>query len=705
MLHFLKSLFHGSASFKSDVDWVNQRCGELAKFPDSELKAAGERSHDMLEILAITAVVAARVLGLVMFDVQLQGSLALAHGKIAEMQTGEGKTLAAVPAIICYAKEGQGVHVMTVNDYLARRDAQWMGPIYEFLGLSVGCIQQGMSVEDRQRAYASDITYATANEVGFDYLRDHLALYPRELVHRPFAVAVIDEADSLLIDEARVPLVIAGGESEQAALVHRVDRVVRHFRQTVHYTVDEFGRNLALTDAGIQAVENAFDCGNLFAEENLPLLTAVQNSLHAHALLRRDIDYLVKDGAIESIDEFKGRVVRERRWPADLHAAIEVKEGVSPKAQGRILGSITMQNLVALYPKVCGMTGTAATQAEEFRSIYGLEVEVVPTNRPVIRVDHPDMLFPTKLEKERAVVEEIRRVHQTGRPVLVGTVSVRESERLSAALQDIPHQVLNARNEEKEAGIIAHAGELGAVTVSTNMAGRGTDIRLGKGVAELGGLYVIGTNRHESRRIDNQLRGRAGRQGDPGSSRFFISLEDDLLVKHGILNSRLHHDPESIQRLVEGQNLDIRQFLHKYESVIEGQRQAIQERREAILTGATPCSSELERLVSLTTIDELWSEYLGAVAELKEGTGWVSYGGREPLFEYLRVVHRLFPNLQTRITEEIPKRLAEAATRNLDPSQRGATWTYLTTDQPYGSLGERFVAGLMRKAWPRRSWG
>ena len=273
-----------------------------------------------------------------MFDVQLQGALALAHGKIAEMQTGEGKTLAAVPAIVGYAKEGQGVHVMTVNDYLARRDARWMGPIYEFLGLSVGCIQQGMSIEDRQRAYASDITYATANEVGFDYLRDHLALYPRDLVHRPFAVAVIDEADSLLIDEARVPLVIAGGESEQAALVHRVDRLVRRFRQTLHYTLDEFGRNLALTDAGIQAVENAFDCGNLFAEENLPLLTAVQNSLHAHALLRRDVDYLVKDGAIESVDEFKGRIVRERRWPADLHTATRSQGRRRAQAAGQDSG-------------------------------------------------------------------------------------------------------------------------------------------------------------------------------------------------------------------------------------------------------------------------------------------------------------------------------------------------------------------------------
>ena len=492
MLHYLRSLFSGKASFKSNIDWVNQRRGELANFQDNELKAAGNRARDLLEIVAVTAVVAARLLGLVMFDVQLQGALALAREKIVEMQTGEGKTLAAVPAIISYAKEGQGVHVMTVNDYLARRDARWMGPIYEFLGLSVGCIQQGMGVEERQRAYACDLTYATANEVGFDYLRDQLAFYPKEKVHRPFSVAVIDEADSLLIDEARVPLVIAGGESDQGLLLHRVDRLVRNFRRTSHYTVDEYARNIALTDAGIQAVENAFDCDNLFAKEYFQLLATVQNSLHAHALLRRDVDYLAKDGEIKSIDEFKGRVVRERRWPAGLHTAIEVKEGVAPKTQGRILGSITMENLIALYPKVCGMTGTAATQAEEFRTIYGLEVEVVPTHRRVIRADHPDVLFRTKQEKEQAVIEEIRHVHQSGRPILVGTVSVEESERLSASLGDIPHQVLNARNKEEEAGIIVHAGELGAVTISTNMAGRGTDIPLGKGVPSWGDCTLSG---------------------------------------------------------------------------------------------------------------------------------------------------------------------------------------------------------------------
>ena len=705
MLHFLTSSLRGSASYKSEIDWINQRRKQLAELQDSELRATAERAHDLLEVVAIAAVVGARLLGLVMFDVQVWGALALTRAKIVEMQTGEGKTLAAVPAIINYAKGGRGVHVMTVNDYLARRDARWMGPIYEFFDLSVGCVQQGMGVEERQRAYACDITYATANEIGFDYLRDQLALYPRDQVHRPFAVALIDEADSLLIDEARVPLVIAGGESEQAPLVYRADRLVRRFRQDIHYSVDEYGRNVALSETGIQAVESSFACANLFAEENLLLLEAVQNSLHAHALLRRDVDYLVKDGEIKSVDEFKGRIVQERRWPAALHTAIEVKEGVAPKTQGKILGSITMQNLIVLYPRVSGMTGTAATQTEEFRRIYGLDVEVIPTNRPVIRLDLPDVAFRTKREKEQAVIQEVRRVHEAGRPILVGTRSVQESERLSASLRDIPHHVLNARNEEKEAEIVARAGERRALTISTNMAGRGTDIPLGKGVAELGGLYVIGTNRHESRRIDNQLRGRAGRQGDPGSSRLFISLEDDLLIRYGVQHSKLHRDAENIQRLVGAQNLDIRQFLYKYESVIEGQRQAIQERRQAILVGTIPCSSELERLVSLNTIDDLWSEHLAAVKQLQEGTPWVSYGGRDPIFEYLKGVHELFENLQTRIAEEIPRRLANAKISGSEPSQRGATWTYLTTDQPFGSVTERFFQGLRRKLRFRRFWG
>jgi preprotein translocase subunit SecA len=642
--------------------------------------------------------VAERVLGLKMFGVQFEGALALAAGKIAEMQTGEGKTLAAVPAAVWFAREGSGVHVMTVNDYLARRDAQWMAGIYQFLGLSVGYLQQGMTIEDRCRAYACDITYATANEIGFDLLRDGLALYPREQVQRPFASALIDEADSILIDEARIPLVIAGGDSGEQPMAYQVDRVTRFFRRGRHFTLDEYARNIALTDAGIRTVETSFGCGNLFDEQNLALLTAVQDSIHAHAMLRRDVDYLVQDGAIESVDEFKGRIAENRRWPAGLHTAIEAKEGLALKTQGRILGSITLQNLISLYPMVCGMTGTAATQAEELRLVYGLEVQVIPTNCPMIRADLADRVYARKYDKERALLQEIRRLHASGQPVLVGTRSVEESERLSGRLPDIPHQVLNARHEEQEAGMIARAGLRAAVTISTNMAGRGTDIQLGPGVAELGGLHVIGTNRHESRRIDNQLRGRAGRQGDPGSSEFFVSLEDDLLVKYGTESN----DIEGVQRIAEGQNLEIRRFLQKYESVIEGQRQKIQQRRQAIVTGETPVSSELERLVSLRTIDDLWADYLATITDLREGVQWLSWGGRDPLHEYLTSVHSLFTQLEEQLDGEIAQRLEEAEDTGLDPTQRGATWTYLTTDQPFGTATERIMKGLVRKLGHRR---
>jgi preprotein translocase subunit SecA len=689
---FLRKLFRGPAAAESLIPLIHDRRAALG-----EIDGSAWRTMDLAGVFAVCTAAAERVLGLKMFDVQLQGALALVAGKIAEMQTGEGKTLAAVPAAVWLAREGAGVHVMTVNDYLARRDAQWMGGIYEFLGLSVGHLQQGMEIEDRRRAYACDIMYATANEIGFDLLRDGLALYPHEQVQRPFAAAVIDEADSILIDEARIPLVIAGGEAGEQPLAYQVDRVTRFFRRGRHFTLDEYARNIALTDAGIRAIETSFGCGNLFEEQNLALLTAVQDSLHSHALLFRDVDYLVKDGVIESVDEFKGRIAENRRWPAGLHTAIEAKEGLALKTQGRILGSITLQNLISLYPQVCGMTGTAATQAAELRLVYGLEVEVIPTNRPMIRADLPDRVYARKSDKERAVLEEIRRLHASGRPVLVGTRSVEESERLSGRLPNIPHQVLNARHEEQEAGMIARAGLSGAVTVSTNMAGRGTDIQLGPGVAELGGLHVIGTNRHESRRIDNQLRGRAGRQGDPGSSEFFISLEDDMLVKYGIEDQSLGHDAESIQRLAEGQNLEIRRFLHKYESVIEGQRQRIQQRRQAISTGETPASSELERLVALRTIDDLWADYLATITDLREGVQWLSWGGRDPLHEYLASVHALFTQLEEQLPGEIASRLEEAEESGLDPSQRGATWTYLTTDQPFGTATERLMRGLVRK--------
>jgi preprotein translocase subunit SecA len=681
---------------------IRRRRAVFAQWDAEKQRAHFHHTADLADGIAIVAVVASRTLNLGMFDVQLQGSLALARGKIVEMQTGEGKTLACTPAVAWYARSGGGVHVMTVNDYLARRDARWMGGIYQALGLSVGCIQQTMGPAERRAAYRCDITYATANEIGFDFLRDQIALHPGEQVHRPFQAAVLDEADSILIDEARIPLVLAGGAMDDEALARRVEPIVRRFLRGTHFTLDEFGRNIALADEGIRILESALQCGNLFAESNLALYSAVHNAIHAHFLLHRDVDYVVKNAAIESVDQFKGRIAPDRRWPAGLHTAIEAKEGVPFRRQGRVLGSITLQNLVALYPQICGMTGTAATQAEELRQCYGLDVEAIPTNRPVIRIDHPDVVFPTKAAKETAVAEVIRAAAAGGQPVLVGTASVEESERLSKSLIDLPHAVLNARNEEEEAAIVARAGQRNAVTISTNMAGRGVDIQLGPGVAELGGLLVIGTNRHESRRIDHQLRGRAGRQGDPGQSRFLISLEDDLLVQYGIEGAKYRHDAEGIQRLVEGQNLDIRRFLAKYEAVIEGQRQRIQERRQAVLTSDTP---ELERTVELTTIDDLWADHLAAVAELRAGVHWYSYGGRDPLHEYLTRVDTMYRELEEGLDAAVAVRLEEAQAKGLDPTERGATWTYLTTDQPFGDGTERVLRGIIRKEQTGDFWG
>ena len=676
------------------IESINRKRAEFASLDDNALRKAFESAGELTDAIAIVAVAAGRVLGLDMFDVQLQGSLAMADGRIAEMQTGEGKTLAAVPAAAWLARAHRAVHVMTVNDYLARRDASWMGGIYRMLGLSVGCIQQEMPAHDRKLAYLCDVTYTTANEAGFDYLRDQVALTLDNQVHRPFHAALIDEVDSILIDEARIPLVLAGSAAGEEHLAQRADRVARLLHRHIHFSLDEFGRNISLTDEGARVIESRLRCGNLYAAENFELYTAIIDAIHAHNLLHRDVDYVVTAKGIESVDAFKGRIAPDRRWPAGLQTALEAKERLALKQQGRVLGSITLQNFVAHYEYLCGMTGTAATQAEEFRTIYGLDVEVIPTNRPVIRQDQPDVMFATRDEKERAVLEAIHALHADGRPVLVGTASVEESERMSARLTGVPHAVLNARNEEQEAGIIARAGERGAVTISTNMAGRGVDIKLGDGVAALGGLHVIGTNRHESRRIDHQLRGRAGRQGDPGSSQFFVSAQDDLMVRYGCTGVS---DIESTQRRVEGQNLDIRRLLNRYEAVIEGQRRKWQDRRQKILTGEEPSESELALLVALTTIDDLWSEYLASVADLKSDIVWTSLSFREPLYEYMKGVDTLYRELEDRLEPEIAERLEQAQSTGLDPTQRGATWTYLTTDQPFGTATERVLRGLIRK--------
>jgi preprotein translocase subunit SecA len=676
---------------------------KLRSVSDAALRDAFHSARDLHHAIAAVAEAGARTLRLNFFDTQLRGALALARGRIAEMQTGEGKTLACTPAVAWLARSREGVHVMTVNDYLARRDAAWMGPIYSLLGLTVGCIQQSMPADARRAAYACDITYATANEAGFDYLRDQLVLRCEDRVHRAFHAAVIDEADSILIDEARIPLVLAGGNFDGDALATGAATLVRSFQRGIHFTLDEFGRNIALTPAGARAAEAFAQCGNIYEERNLDIYSAVNDAIHARFLLARDVDYVVKNGAIESVDQFKGRIAPDRRWPAGLHTALEAKERLDMRPQGRVLSSITLQNLVAIYPFVSGMTGTAATQAGEFRKFYKLEVEVIPTNRPVARIDEPDAVFPNKFAKEDAVAGEIVRIHDTGQPILVGTSSVEESERLSERLADVPHSVLNARNEEQEAAIVAQAGQRGAITISTNMAGRGVDIQLGPGVSDLGGLYVIGMNRHEARRIDNQLRGRAGRQGDPGHSRFFLSLEDDLLAKYSTgVERRLNYNIEDLQRFVEGQNLETRLFLDKYEAIIEGQRNAIQQRRNQLLESD---ASELERMAAVSAIDELWASHLEATTDLRAGIHWHSYAGQDPLYSYLTKVDELYRNLEASLDDEIAARIADTHAGRFDPTERGATWTYLTTDMPFGTGTERILKGILRKISARSLWG
>jgi preprotein translocase subunit SecA len=587
-----------------------------------------------------------------------------------------------------------------------------------------------MSAEHRRAAYLCDVTYATANEVGFDYLRDGLARSPEELVQRPFAFAVIDEADSILIDEARIPLVIAGGVPEDSALAYRVDTVVAELRPYSDYSLDEFARNAYLTDAGIQGIERQLGCGSLFDEHNHSILAAAQDALHAHALLKRDVDYVVKAGSIEMVDEFKGRIAHNRRWPAGLHSAVEAKERVRLKTQGRILGSVTVRSLTGMYERICGMTGTAATQANEFGEVYEMPVSVIPTHRPIIRRDLPDVVFHDKETRDRALVEEIQKAHRTGRPILVGTASIEESEALSHRLQlaGIKHSVLNARNDEAEAEIISQAGMLGAVTVSTNMAGRGTDILLGGNppkdrgkVVELGGLYVLGTTRHEARRIDNQLRGRAGRQGDPGTSCFYISLDDDLLVRFGIADNQ---NIDSVQRTVEGQNLEIRRTLWKYDAVVEDRRREIYALRRKILLSTTWSirsmlaedqyrelirtlgDDELEKSggrLALAIIDELWSDYLANVAEMKSGIHWIEFGGRDPLYEFLLGEREIYADFHPFVRKEVADAFGTAEIhdgriyfRNTERLERGATWTYLTSDHPFGTISDRIAQGGRR---------
>ena len=565
----------------------------------------GEKDLDAVlpEVFALVREASTRVLGMRHYDVQLLGAMALHNGKIAEMKTGEGKTLVATLAVILNSLEGKGVHVVTVNDYLAKRDAEWMGRLYNFLGLSVGVIVAGLSDEQRKEAYGADITYGTNNEFGFDYLRDNMKFYAEQLVQRGHHYAIVDEVDSILIDEARTPLIISGASDESTDLYQKVDEVVRTLEKEKHYTVDEKGKTASLTDEGVLYVEEQLGIENLYDTANITAQHHVLQSLKAHTVFRRDVDYIVKDDQVVIVDEFTGRLMAGRRFSDGLHQALEAKEHVTVAAENQTLASITFQNYFRMYDKLSGMTGTADTEAVEFAQIYGLEVSTIPPNRPMVRKDMPDLIYRTRREKMQAIIQAIKELHATGQPVLVGTISIETSELISQLLkrEGVPHSVLNAKHHAQEAEIVAQAGQAGKVTIATNMAGRGTDIKLGEGVVELGGLHILGTERHESRRIDNQLRGRSGRQGDPGSSRFYLSLEDDLMRLFGsdrlsglmqklgmqegepIENNMVSRAIENAQKRVEGHHFEIRKTLLDYDNVMNQQRTVIDSLRRDLM--------------------------------------------------------------------------------------------------------------------------
>jgi preprotein translocase subunit SecA len=598
------------------VDRINALEPAMQAMSDAELRSQThrfkervERGESLEELLpeAFAAVREASVRTLKMrpFDVQLIGGMVLHQGKIAEMKTGEGKTLVATLPAFLNALAGTGVHIVTVNDYLARRDTEWMGHIYRFLGLQVGTILHGLTDAERQTAYAADITYGTNNEFGFDYLRDNMKFDRHSLVQRELSYAIVDEVDSILIDEARTPLIISGPAEKSTDLYYQVNSLIPRLVRDRDFSVDEKARTSTLTEEGVARCEKLMQVENLYDPRCIELLHHINQALKAHALFKLDVDYIVKDGEVIIVDEFTGRLMPGRRYSEGLHQALEAKEGVKIENENQTLATITFQNYFRMYQKLAGMTGTADTEAAEFKKIYNLDVMVIPTHRPMIRTDHADVIYKTKREKFEAVLDEIEQLNTKGQPVLVGTISIDVSEQLSKKLKTrgIRHEVLNAKHHEKEAQIVAMAGQRGAVTISTNMAGRGTDIVLGEGVVDLGGLHILGTERHESRRIDNQLRGRSGRQGDPGSSRFYLALEDDLLRIFGgeritgfmerlgmqegepIEHSLISRAIENAQSKVEGHNFDIRKHLIEYDDVMNQQREVIYRQRREILMG------------------------------------------------------------------------------------------------------------------------
>ncbi|MGB5747301.1 MAG: preprotein translocase subunit SecA [Desulfobacterales bacterium] len=609
------------------IDQINALEPAIQALSDEQLKAQtgvfkqrieqGETLDDLLaEAFATVREASVRTLNMRHFDAQLIGGIVLHQGRIAEMKTGEGKTLAATLPAYLNALSGKGVHIITVNDYLARRDTEWMGKIYNFLGLTVGTILHGLDDQERKAGYGSDITYGTNNEFGFDYLRDNMKFDYDSLVQGHLNFAIVDEVDSILIDEARTPLIISGPAEKSTDLYYQINSLIPRLSKDTHYTIDEKARNATLSEDGVAKAEHLLQVDNLFDSQHIELLHHINQALKAHTLFKRDVDYIVKNGEVIIVDEFTGRLMPGRRYSEGLHQALEAKEGVKIENENQTLATVTFQNYFRMYTKLAGMTGTADTEATEFKKIYNLDVAVIPTNMPMIRTDFPDVIYKTRQEKFEAAIDEIIELNKTGQPVLVGTISIDVSESLSKKLKKrgIKHSVLNAKNHEGEAEIIAQAGQMGAVTISTNMAGRGTDIVLGEGVTDLGGLHILGTERHESRRIDNQLRGRSGRQGDPGSSRFFLALEDDLLrifggeritgimeklgmqegepIEHNMISRAI----ENAQAKVEGHNFEIRKQLLEYDDVMNQQREVIYRQRREALDGKDLRGSVMEMI-------------------------------------------------------------------------------------------------------------
>jgi preprotein translocase subunit SecA len=739
--------------YRDQLPSIAQRERAVTALADDELTAAAGEEISDAGICALGREAARRGLGQRPFDVQLLGTLAMLSGQVAEMATGEGKTLSGALAAAGFAQRGRSVHVMSVNDYLARRDAEWMRPVYDLLGVSVGWIGQASTPAERRRAYAAQVTYGAVSEFGFDVLRDRLAVSVAGLIAGAPDVALIDEADSVLVDEALVPLVLAGAVDSGGAGPDMTE-IVRGLRRGRDYQADEDGRNVHLTDNGTRAVEAALGGIDLYTEQHIDTLTSVNVALHAEALLRRDVEYIVRDGRIQLINEARGRVARLQRWPDGLHAAVEAKEGLRASRSGEILDSITIQALVGRYPEVCGMTGTAVAVGEQLREFYQLEIAVIPPNLPCVRVDDTDRLYATTAQREKALSGHVAAVHATGRPVLIGTLDVAESERIADQLghAGLTCEVLNAKNDAEEAAIVAEAGTGGAITVSTQMAGRGTDIRLGgpagdQGqVAALGGLCVIGVGRHDSSRLDHQLRGRAGRQGDPGSSVFFTSLQDELVARYApedgvpgatskdgsLQDPAAHETIGHAQRVAEGVSLEIHRTTWQYSKLVDDQRHIVLAQRDRVLRTdaalralARRCPDRFAELsilasddvlvdtarqITLWHLDRGWADHLAHLADVREGIHLRALGrGLSPLDEFHKEAIRVFSGLLGAVEDQIAETFetvpvtAEGADLGATGLKRpSATWTYLVKDNPFGTDIDRAVRSVARSLGRRR---